>query len=549
MALRKKDSEQAVEVHLVERGVEQARLRRPTPGGLPIGPSDRRLPLAWPAPARAGRTIAGLLALVLAACAGDSDPPAAPTAEATLPRPNVLLISIDTLRADHLDAYGYDRTTAPNLSRLADEGALFESCVAVSNWTLPTHTSLFTGLHPLVHGVEEHKDQLDPGRATLGEAFAAAGYETAGWFSNPFVGSRFGFTRGFESWTMAPNPDEMRQQIEKQGTPKGAISRSWQPEPGTRAVDYFVEQSAEPITQRGLQFLEQRDVERPFLLFLHYNDVHSDYIPPPPFDRRFSSDYSGSLSIEGYPHNKRVNRAMPAEDLAWVVSQYDGEIGWVDQHIGTLLQRLADLDLAENTIVIVTADHGEGFYEHNGKEHHYGLYHELVQIPFIVRYPARVDPGQRITHGVSQTDIAPTLLGLAGVEGLPEADGLSWAAVLTGGSGPRPRPLLSRAVLKPILEEQGDLVLSLRTPTLTIIRRTSPEGAQQELVFDRSADPGETTPLRHGHPDHARGLALLALIEGRMAARRDSLPWSDDQLLLEEDPELLKWMRQMGYIR
>lgn len=482
------------------------------------------------------------------ACEGEPSGPATPSSGAALPRPNVLLISIDTLRADHLDAYGYDRPTAPNLRRLAEEGALFERCVAVSNWTLPTHTSLLTGLHPVVHGVEEHDDKLDPGRATLGEAFATAGYETAGWFSNPFVGDRFGFTRGFARWTMAPSPDEMRGQIEKKGTPKGAITRSWQPQPGIRTADYFVEQSAEPITARALQFLEGHDAEKPFLLFLHYNDVHSDYIPPAPFDQLHDPDYSGSLNVEGYPHNKRVHRRMSADDLAWVISLYDGEIGWVDQHIGSVLQRLADLDLAENTIVVVTADHGEGFYEHNGKEHHYGLFSELVEIPFIVRYPARIAAGQRIAHGVSQTDIAPTLLALAGVDGLPEADGLSWAGTLTGGNGPRPRPLLSRAILKPILDEEGDLVLSLRTDELTVIRHTTPEGKQQAYVFDRETDPGETSPLASEHPDHARGLALLTLLETRMTSRRDSLEWSAEQLLLEEDPELLEQMRQWGYI-
>jgi len=467
----------------------------------------------------------------------------------------VLLISIDTLRADHLEAYGYEQPTAPNLRRLADQGALFERCIAVSNWTLPTHTTLLTGLHPVVHGVEEHNDVLDPERATLGEAFAAAGYDTAGWFSNPFVAERFGFARGFEQWTMAPTPDQMRGQFEKKGTPKGAITRSWQPDPGPRAKDYFVEQSAEPITDRALEYLDERSDladqgdTRPFLLFLHYNDVHSDYIPPAPFDRLHDPEYSGTLTAEDYPRNKRVHRRMASADLAWVRSLYDGEISWVDQHIGQVLDRLEQLQLDENTIVVITADHGEGFFEHNGKEHHYGLYDELVNIPFLVKWPAGVAAGQRVAHGVSQTDIPATVLGLAGVPGLPDADGVSWAGLLTGGSGPRPRPLLSRAILKPILEEDGDLVLSLRTDELTVIRKTTPEGAVSAMVFDRATDPGEMSPLPRDHPDHAKGLELLDLLEGRMAARRDSLAWSETEPLQDADPELLEQMRQWGYIK
>ena len=436
------------------------------------------------------RVVAVLITGSLTACGADE--PAEPVG----PPPNVLLISIDTLRADHLDAYGYARETAPNLTRLAEQGALFERCVAVSNWTLPTHTTLFTGLHPIVHGVEESKDALDPGRATLGEAFAEAGYETAGWFNNPFVDAKFGFMRGFERYEMALTREQMKAQMELKGTPKGAITNSHQPQPGPRQKDYFVEQGAEATSDRALQFLEERDPARPFLLFLHYNDVHSDYIPPAPYDRKFNPGYEGTITAEGYPHNKRINRRMPPADLAQIKALYDGEIAWTDQAIGRVLDRLDELGLADDTIVLVTSDHGEGFFEHNGKEHHYGLYDELVNIPFIVRYPVTVPAGQRISHGVSQADIAPTLLELARLDGLPEADGLSWAGELTGRSGgTRPRPMLSRAILKPILDEDGDVVLSLRTDELTVIKHVSPEGAEKVLVFDRATDPGEQRPL------------------------------------------------------
>ncbi|MFT7463114.1 MAG: arylsulfatase A-like enzyme, partial [Pseudohongiellaceae bacterium] len=289
--------------------------------------------------------------------------------------------------------------------------------------------------------------------------------------------------------------------------------------------------------------------DKPFLLFLHYNDVHSDYIPPAPFDRQHNPDYAGTLTAEDYPRNKRVNRQMEPADLAWVESLYDGEISWVDQHIGKVLAHLDSLKLTDNTIVVVTADHGEGFFEHNGKEHHYGLYDELVNIPFLVKWPARVGAGQRIAHGVSQTDVPLTILGLAGVEGLPEADGISWGRLLTEGTGPRPRPLLSKAILKPILDEDGDLLLALRTDKLTVIRQTTPEGVVTAKVFARQSDPGETSPLAQSHPDYSRGLQLLELLESRMNSRRDSLDWSDTELVQDADPELLEQMRQFGYIK
>ena len=488
---------------------------------------------------------APLLVALLLTLACERAPEAAPP-----PPPNVLLVSIDTLRADHLEAYGYHRETAPRLAELARQGALFERCLAVSNWTLPTHTTLFTGLHPVVHGVEEHRDQLDPARATLGERFAAAGYETAGWYSNPFVGERFGFARGFATYEMALTPELRAASFEKQRTPKGALTRSHQPEPGPRAQDYFVEQSAEPVTDQALRFLDQRDPSRPFLLFLHYNDVHSDYIPPAPYDRMFNPDYQGTLTAEDYPRNKRVHRRMPAEDLEQVKALYDGEIAWVDEHLGRVFERLEALGLAEDTLVVITADHGEGFFEHGGKEHHYGLYRELVEIPLIVRYPARVPAGQRIGHGVSQADIAPTLLDLAGLPPLEEADGQSWAPSLTGEGQPPPRrPVLSRAILKPILDEDGDVVVSLRTDGVTAVHSTAPDGTVTVEVYDTEADPGETRPLPPDHPDVARSLRLLEALHGALQLRGQALGGDTSDAHLDDDPALLEQMRQWGYIR
>jgi arylsulfatase A-like enzyme len=460
----------------------------------------------------------------------------------------VVYVSIDTLRADHLDAYGYERATAPNLARLAAEGALFEQCIAVANWTLPTHTTLFTGLHPLVHGVEEHGDRLADDIQTLGEVFADAGYATAGWYSNPFVGEQFGFIDGFDTYAMATSGAERAANIEKRGTPRGSITGSHQPVPGPREEDYFVEQSAEPVTEHALAFLDARDQTKPFFFFLHYNDVHSDYIPPAPYDQMFDPDYGGTLTAERYPHNERIRRDMPAEDLEHVIALYDGEIAWVDHQFGRVLDRLDELGLADDTVVVVTADHGEGFFEHGKKEHHYGLYEELVHIPFLVRHPARVAPGQWIDSLVSQADIPVTLLELAGLSELDAADGRSWAPFLRGeGRAPPERPVVSSAVLKPMVNEEGEVVLSLRTSNYTAIRQQGTDGKSTVVLFDRPDDPNEQRPLNaeHAYREHAR--KLMQSIEAILEEKRNALGAAASAE--GADPELLEKMRQWGYIR
>ncbi len=515
-----------------------------TPAVALLASATRPSLATLPASAARPRPLA-LLALVASAAL-----PACgePSADAPPAHPNVLLVSLDTLRADHLDAYGYERETAPHLARLAADGALFERCLAVANWTLPTHATLFTGLHPAVHGVEEHDDRLSRDVPTLAEAFAAAGYDTAGWYSNPFVGERFGFVRGFGSYAMAKPPGGAAARVEHAGTPRGAITRSAHPEPGARAEDYFVERTAAAVSSEAVDFLDARDGSRPFFLFLHYNDIHSDYIPPAPHDRRFDPDYDGTLTGERYPHNPRVHRDMPAEDLEHVRALYDGEIAWVDEQFGRVLAHLDALGLADDTLVVVTADHGEGFFEHGFKEHHYGLFEELVHVPWILRWPARVPPAQRVAELTGQRDIPVTILDLADVPGLPDAGGRSWADALTGDGPPPPqRPHIARAILDPILEREGDVLHALRTDALTVIERRSPDGRLRTTVYDRRTDPDELDPLPADHPGAARILELLRQAREALAARRRAV--GEAETVEEADPELLEQMRQWGYIK
>jgi len=482
------------------------------------------------------------LTLLAAACGGEGGPPGAGPGE----HPNVLLVSIDTLRADHLEAYGYERRTAPALAALAEQGALFEDVVAVANWTLPTHASLFTGMTPRLHGVETKNDALAEGLPTIVDRFEEAGYRTAGVYSNPFLDAKFGWARAFDEYVHVKPGG-----YERAGEPIGSKIGDRPRPPGLREEDYFVDVTSPEVLELGLDVLRRHEAagdEAPFFLFLHFNDVHSDYIPPEPFDWRHDPDYEGTLRAERYPTNPDIHRGMDPRDLEHVRALYDGEISWVDRHVGRVLEALDAMGARDDTLVVVTSDHGEGFYERRWKEHHYGLYRELLHVPWIVRWPGRIAPGTRIERLVSQADIPPTILDLAGLEPLPTADGVSRADWLTGapaGGGPPPHAVSASYLYTESPQTTVD-TFSLRTEDLAVTyRKRGEDGPARFEVYDRRADPLEQHPLPPGDPRYERALSLLAQARDEIARRKEALPGPGD---LADDPEFLERMEQMGYI-
>ena len=164
--------------------------------------------------------------------------------------------------------------------------------------------------------------------------------------------------------------------------------------------------------------------DRPFFLFLHLWDVHYDYAPSPPYDRLFDPDYSGTSTFFDFESNEKINSGMPKRDLAHLVALYDGEIRFTDEHLGRLFAWLEGAGLRDDTIVVVTADHGDEFFEHGQSGHRKTLYEESIRVPFVLRYPRRVPGGQVIDELVRLMDVAPTVLSLAGVE-RPKAFGLT----------------------------------------------------------------------------------------------------------------------------
>jgi arylsulfatase A-like enzyme len=429
-------------------------------------------------------------------------------------RPNVILISIDTLRADHLGVYGYPRVTSPHLDALAAEGLLFETAYAESNWTLPSHASMLTGLHPLAHGVLEPGDRLLPAHTTLAERLRRAGYATAAWVgmdADSFVGAERRFDQGFDLYLHRPHPKPFR---------IGLLART---------VDHFLLKyldrgvgNATAQIDSVLRYLEAGRRE-PFFLFLHLYDVHSKietlpYEAPPPFFDRFcpgelegyrGCDGSGSCATTRLIQMSHGAAPAPgADELAKILCLYDGGVAYVDHELGRLFRALGRLGLDRRTAILVTADHGEAFLEHGLLLH--GDSHEpTIRIPMIVRPPGG-DRGRRVAgRRVGDTtarlvDLVPTVLELVG----EPADGpLQGRSLWRRTPGTEEPPVLS----------VGRFSAALRSGGMKYLRNEPREGLAHwlpaEELYDLDVDPEEERNLLAEGAPVAELAELRALLE------------------------------------
>lgn len=425
-----------------------------------------------------------------------TQPPARPGA------PNVLLISIDSLRADHLGCYGYARDTSPTIDRLAREGARFRTVVSPTSWTLPAHLTLLTALPPLHHGVTVGSQRLRPEAVLLSETLWEAGYATAGFVSAPYLDAAYGYAQGFDHYD-----------------------------------DYSVANRSHEASGRGVtsprlfgivsEWLEEWDRgqrQRPFFAFVHMWDVHHDYTPPPPYDALFDPDYRGTVNGENFL-GPQVHPGMEARDLAHVIALYDGEIRFTDSFIARIVQQLEELGVADDTVIVITADHGEEFFEHGQKGHRQNLYDETILVPLVIRYPARVPAGVVVTPQVRLMDIAPTILALTGVPRPPDfgaAAGAPHAACdlmpwIAGDPSKSPRPPLT-AFSELVGAGRVASIAAVRTQTQKFIQEIG--GGQREERYDLTKDPGERFSLAGGDADAALRAELAAWFEawGKLGA-------------------------------
>lgn len=346
--------------------------------------------------------LAPLLLLGLAACA-----PAAPPAP-----PNVLLVVIDTLRADRLGCYGYGRPTSPRLDAFAERAIVFENPCTSAPWTMPAVAALVTGRAPAELGVGRRAVPIPPEVPTLAETLADAGYATAGIVSHLFVGSEFGFQRGFGQWNQEH----------------------------ARGHDYV---SSPAVTDLAIESLASLAAARraqgtPFLLFVHYFDPHYDYVPQDypelvrPSEGTLKSAHDNIAKLR---RRAAAGRYGP-EDVRYLNDLYDSEVRFTDHHLGRLLDALSSEGLFDETLVVVTADHGEALMDRPDRwiGHTRTLFEELMRVPLIVK-PAGVATPRRIATPVSTREVFPTVLRAAGLE----TDATSAPPTLLPEPSPGPR--------------------------------------------------------------------------------------------------------------
>ena len=462
---------------------------------------------------------AGVLFVCIGTAFARSQSPGKPVATKM---PNVLLVSIDSLRRDHLSAYGYPRETSPNLDRLAREGVLFRDVVSSSSWTLPSHMTLLTGLAPRDHGATMVGKRLTAGSPTLAEIYSRAGYATAALTSGFYLNARHGFSRGFDLYN--------------------DYSIGWS-ETGA-GVREITSPSMLQLVEAWLEQWKSNGRERPFFLFVHLWDVHYNYIPPAPFGEMFIKGPVGHLKEQDYMESSRIHRGMAREDLENLIGLYDGEIRYTDYCIGRILDRMKSLGVLENTLIAVTGDHGDEFFEHGNKGHHRTLYDEVVMVPLIMRFQGRIPAGRVVPEQVRLMDVGSTLLSLSGVR---DASAFGAAQVnryhaahdlsplILGGDRGELAQLVAFSEL--YLPWRGKELMSARTSSQKIV--TDNSGSVE--IYDLKNDPGEQRNLAP-QMEVAKLPLFQQLVTWKRARRVSAKPGN-------LDAEQIRALRSLGYIQ
>ncbi|NNL66168.1 MAG: sulfatase, partial [Myxococcales bacterium] len=388
----------------------------------------------WLAGALSGVLLAA--GLLLRRAPSDDGVPGVPSRPAGRP-PNVVVYLVDTLRADHLGVYGYERPTSPVLDRWAAQSVVFDRAYAPSSWTRPSVVSLLSGLDPIRHGVEDRLDVIPDDVRLLSEQLRSRGYATFAAVTNPNVLPEWGFGQGFDVFEDL-DPDG-------QGTRADAVS------------DWVVSRMPELAARQ------------PFLLYLHLLDPHAPYEPPAPYDERFPR-------IPALPANHSIGR-------------YDGEIAFVDAEFGRSLDALAERGLADDTLVIFLSDHGEELMDHGQLGHGATLFEEVVRVPLILRLPRGAHAGARVATRVSLIDVFPTVLGLLGLPPAPGLDGRDLSPLLDGRGGSA--DLAGRDLFLSLYTTgtRSNLVRGVLSGEHKYLRRSRPEAS--EALFDLARDPEE----------------------------------------------------------
>jgi len=524
-------------------------------------------------------------------------------------KPDVVWIVLDTLRADRLSCFGYPRETSPHLGAFAEGGVTFERAISPAQWTVPAHASFFTGEYPTTHMTVQIYDQHSKTQATLAEMLQQAGYQTVGFCNNPLLGVvENGLDRGFEEFYNygGPFPERpaiadsrprrlgrltqraMRRLRRLVAPLENAFARN------NLLLRFALHPRIVPLWQRHINFKGNtvqslRDVmgylrarrhkgaERPLFAFINLMETHLPFGPRPRFIRKFAPcyredrearDFMQAYNREHYGWMVPLTRPLtPLQDQV-INDMYDAEIAYEDHLLRRLYEHLDEPEVRDNTLVVVTSDHGEGMNHHNFVGHSLVAYDDLVHVPLVIRYPRLYPDNVRVRIPVSARRIFHSTLEAAGirathngagdVEGAPvDVEGLSLARSLDDRD-PEEGNVFTEAYTPHTLialMENNDPE-SIETYRCRSMRRAAYRdkyklitvGDEPDELFDVTADPGELDNLIDQHPRVAQEMnQLLAEFRQDVEVRRPT-QWEESQLHLEDDEALVERLRGLGYI-
>ncbi len=412
-------------------------------------------------------------------------------------RPNIVLVSLDALRADHLGVYGCERGTSPNLDDLARRSVVFDFAAAQATWTLPSHSILLQS---------DDVNRVQAGLPYLPEVLHERGYQTAAFVGGGFVSAHWGFDRGFETF------EECKEGL-KQSVP---AAREWL------------------ASHRGRQ---------PFFLFVHTYDTHVPFDPPEKFMAMYDHGYTGWVKPAA---TARIVRAIQGKkvpgfkepptldeaDRRYIGDLYDGTIRYADDWMSRLLDALRETGAWNDTVLFVISDHGEELWDHGSAGHGHTVYQELVHVPMIAHMPGDAQSGRRIAQPVMLLDFAPTVLELTRGASLPQFRGRSFAPLLAGGAESPGRRAVSRAKgLRTVIDLPYKLITG------------EPGGP---LLFRLDTDPGEHYSLAASEPERVDRMRAYLEKVYRHPAEADDSP--SDEVSAGDDPKVLEQLRTLGYV-
>ena len=438
---------------------------------------------------------------------------------------HVILITVDTLRADVLFAYGAAGVSTPNIDQLTEDGVLFQNAISAAPWTLPAVTSIMTGLSPMVHGAVRLNSRLSDSVPTLAEYLRADGYFTAAIGNNPVLTTDFNLSQGFLEYNFFPKLI---------GGSFGARLFYW-------LAPALFSPSTESLTDSALSWLDSNH-EKDFLLWIHYFDPHVPYTPPPEYLPETNPPSTmGTYFIDTRRIRDGEFVPSPAEER-WIEQLYEGEVRYLDKNVGDLLAALKRLDLYADSLIILTSDHGEEFWEHGGYEHGHTLYNEILQVPLIIKLPSFAAAKKKISTPVPTQAIMPTILDLCGIE--YQTNHLSVGSLLPlWGQSPatlEERPIISTGLL---YNENQESVIFGR---LKYIRSLL---TNREELYDLVRDPGEETSVAALFSDEIEKARILLREHHKIANELAERYGTNDGGQIKIDEGTRQLLKSVGYIQ